>query len=137
MKTSNTPSTFWLHQTLQNLVQEQRNLNKMKTICKYLTFLILMPLFSSQAETPKNTNTLVSNDISTLIVSKRGSEDNGTQINENTPESPTALLQYTNVPKPKTGEGIRKQIFAQTGQVKHMDDVMKYSEIDPQQTMNL
>ena len=92
MKTSNTHSTFWLHQTLQNLVQEQRNLNKMKTICKYLTFLILMPLFSSQAETPKNTNTLVSNDISTLIVSKRGSEDNGTQINENTPESPTALL---------------------------------------------
>ena len=95
-----------------------------------------MPLISSQAETPKNTNTMVSNDISTLIVSKRGSEDNGTQINENTPESPTALLQYTNVPKPKTGEGIRKQIFAQTGQVKHMDDVMKYSEIDPQQTMN-
>ena len=92
MKTSNTPSTFWLHQTLPNLVQEQRNSNKMKTICKYLTVSILMPLFSSQAETPKNTNTLVSNDISTLIVSKRGSEDNGTQINENTPESPTALL---------------------------------------------
>ena len=79
---------------------------------------------------------MVSNDISTLIVSKRGSEDNGTQINENTPESPTALLQYANIPKPKTGEGIRKQIFAQTGHVKHMDDVMKYSEIDQQQTMN-
>ena len=62
---------------------------------------------------PKLSNTVqtfASNDISTLIVSKRGSEDNGTQINENTPGPgcPSGLLQYTNMPKPKTGEGVRK-----------------------------
>ena len=66
----------------------------------------------------------VSHDLSTLIVSKKNSDDHGTQINFETPGCPSGLLQYANVVKPKTGEGIRKQIFAQTGNLKFSDQEM-------------
>ena len=47
-----------------------------------------------------------------LIMNKQNSGDHGTQINADTPGCPSGLLQFTNIQKPKTGEGVRKQIFA-------------------------
>ena len=75
-----------------------------------------------------NSLVAVSHELSTLVVSKRDSDDHGTQINEQTPGCPSGLLQYTNIPKPKTGDGVRKQIFAHAAGQTKLQDLVKYSD---------